>query len=101
MRMKRVFQTLRVVGSMLGLALAVAAGEGPGAASAKPVRVVVLGAHPDDPESGCGGLIALLTKAGHEVIVGYLTCFRGDRQIGQQPEAVVRRRDATSACQIL
>ena len=39
----------------------------------KKLRVVVVGAHPDDPESGCGGLIALLTKAGHEVIVGYLT----------------------------
>jgi len=28
----------------------------------KKLRVIVLGAHPDDPESGCGGLIALLTK---------------------------------------
>jgi N-acetylglucosamine malate deacetylase 1 len=67
----------------------------------KKLRVVVFGAHPDDPESGCGGLIALLKKAGHEVIVGYLTCYRGDRKIGKEPEARVRRREATLACQIL
>ena len=65
------------------------------------LRVVVFGAHPDDPESGCGGLIALLTQAGHEVIVAYATCFRGDRKIGDQPEVVVRRREATAACQVL
>jgi LmbE family N-acetylglucosaminyl deacetylase len=61
----------------------------------------VLGAHPDDPESGCGGLIALLTKDGHEVICGYMTSFRGERKIGQEPEAQVRRREATAACQTL
>lgn len=51
----------------------------PGPAAGKKLRVVVFGAHPDDPESGCGGLIALLRKAGHEVVVGYATCYRGDR----------------------
>ena len=68
---------------------------------AKKLRVVVVGAHPDDPESGCGGLIALLTGQGHEVVVGYLTCFRGDRKVGKEPEAQVRRREATAACQAL
>jgi LmbE family N-acetylglucosaminyl deacetylase len=65
------------------------------------LRVVVFGGHPDDPESGCGGLIALLTANGHEVIVGYATCFRGDRTIGTEGEGVVRRREATAACEIL
>jgi LmbE family N-acetylglucosaminyl deacetylase len=65
------------------------------------MQVAVVGAHPDDPESGCGGLIALLTKQGHEVVVGYLTCFRGDRKVGQEPEALVRKREATAACQVL
>jgi LmbE family N-acetylglucosaminyl deacetylase len=75
---------------------------GPGRpAEAKKLRVVVVGAHPDDPESGCGGLIALLTQQGHEVIVGYLTCYRGDRKVGKEPEAVVRKREATAACQAL
>jgi LmbE family N-acetylglucosaminyl deacetylase len=68
---------------------------------AKKLRVAVLGAHPDDPESGCGGLIAHLTQAEHEVLVGYLTCYRGDRKIGDEPEARVRRREASSACQAL
>jgi LmbE family N-acetylglucosaminyl deacetylase len=70
-------------------------------APVKRLRVVVFGAHPDDPESGCGGLIALLTKGGHEVIAAYATCFRGDRKIGNELEAVVRRREATAACQVL
>jgi N-acetylglucosamine malate deacetylase 1 len=70
-------------------------------AEKKKLRVVVIGAHPDDPESGCGGLIALLTKEGHEVIAAYTTCFRGDRKIGTETEAVVRRREATAASQTL
>jgi LmbE family N-acetylglucosaminyl deacetylase len=68
---------------------------------AKKLRIVIFGAHPDDPESGCGGLIAVLTKAGHEVLVAYATCYRGERKIGTEPEGVVRRREATAACEIL
>jgi len=70
-------------------------------AEKKKLRVVVFGAHPDDPESGCGGLIALLRKDGHEVIAAYATCFRGDRKIGKEPEADVRRREAAAACKVL
>lgn len=65
------------------------------------LKVIVFGGHPDDPESGCGGLIATLTAAGHEVHVGYATCFRGDRKINGQPEADVRRHEAAEACRIL
>ncbi len=65
------------------------------------LRVIVFGAHCDDPETGAGGLIALLTEASHEVIVGYATCFRGDRKFFGQPESVVRRREATAACKIM
>ena len=65
------------------------------------LKVVVFGGHPDDPESGCGGLIATLTDAGHEVHVGYATCFRGDRKINGQAEADVRRHEAAEACRIL
>jgi N-acetylglucosamine malate deacetylase 1 len=65
------------------------------------LRVLVFGGHPDDPESGAGGLIAQLTHAGHEVLVAYGTCFRDDRKLNGQPEAVVRRREATAACKLL
>ena len=68
---------------------------------AKKLRVVIFGGHPDDPESGCGGLIARLTKSGHEVVVAYATCFRGDRKVGDEPEGIVRRREATAACRVL
>jgi LmbE family N-acetylglucosaminyl deacetylase len=70
-------------------------------AAAPKLRIVVFGGHPDDPESGCGGLIAQLSRAGHDVIVAYGTCFRGDRKLGGEPEGVVRRREATAACKVL
>jgi len=53
------------------------------------------------PQSGYGGLIVTLTAEGHEVHVGYATCFRGDRKINGQPEADVRRHEAAEACRIL
>ncbi len=65
------------------------------------LRVVVVGAHCDDPESGAGGLIVSLTRAGHEVIVAYTVCFRDDRKCFGQPEAQVRQKEAEAACKIM
>ena len=65
------------------------------------LRVVVFGAHCDDPESAAGGLIALLTRSGHEVICAYATSFRGDRKFFGRPEAEVRQAGSTAACKIL
>src|SRR3954447_23194841 len=65
------------------------------------LRVVVFGGHPDDPESGAGGLIAALTRQGHEVICAYGTAFRGNRRFFGRPEADVRREEATAACKVL
>ena len=42
-------------------------------------KILVIGAHPDDPETGAGGTICLLTRAGHEVVSVYLT--RGEAGI--------------------
>ena len=47
--------------------------------AAPPMRVLVAGGHPDDPESGCGGTIARYVQMGHEVTVLYLT--RGEAGI--------------------
>ncbi len=65
------------------------------------LRIVVFGAHIDDPESAAGGLIKLLTQSGNEVICAYATCFRGDRKFFDRPEAEVRQEEAAAACKIL
>ncbi len=66
------------------------------------LRVVVIGGHPDDPESGCGGTIARFTGAGHRVAIFYLT--RGERGVegkSLDEAAAIRTREAEQACRIL
>jgi LmbE family N-acetylglucosaminyl deacetylase len=65
------------------------------------LKVVVFGGHCDDPETGAGGLVAMLTAQGHEVILAYGTVFRGGRQYFGRPEVEVRTAEATEACKIL
>jgi LmbE family N-acetylglucosaminyl deacetylase len=98
--MQELLRSPLILGMALGALAPCAAAEREPARAAK-LRVVVIGAHPDDPESGCGGLIATLTRGGHEVIAAYTTCFRGDRKIDGEPETTVRRREATAACRVL
>lgn len=45
--------------------------------TAEPLRVLVVAAHPDDPEFGCGGTTARWAAEGAEVY--YLLCTRGDK----------------------
>lgn len=45
--------------------------------STEPIRVLVIGAHPDDPEFACGGTSARWASEGREVY--YLVCTRGDK----------------------
>ena len=66
------------------------------------LKVIVAGAHPDDPELSCGGTIKLLTNAGHEVVIYYLT--KGQIGIkGKTPEqtSTIRKKEAKAACKIL
>lgn len=73
-----------------------------GAQSQRKLKVVVSGAHPDDPETGCGGTIARYSDLGHEVVVLYLT--RGERGIkgkSYDEAAKIRTAEAEKACQIL
>jgi N-acetylglucosamine malate deacetylase 1 len=79
------------------LAVVPHAGDDPG----RKLRVVVFGGHPDDPESGAGGLVATLTQKGHEVICAYATTFRGDRRFFRRSEGEVREEEATAACKVL
>ena len=65
-------------------------------------RIMVIGAHPDDPETGCGGTMVRLAQAGHEVISVYFT--RGERGIpgtGLDESARIRTAEAIEACKIL
>jgi N-acetylglucosamine malate deacetylase 1 len=70
--------------------------------SAKPLKVVCVGAHPDDPESGCAGTLARYAAEGHKVTVVYLT--RGERGItgkSLDEAAKIRTAEAEAACKIL
>lgn len=97
--MKRLPKTLVVLAMALAahFTIPARAGEEP----AKRLRVVVFGGHPDDPESGAGGLVATLARQGHEVICAYGTAYRGDRRFFGRPENDVRREEATAACKVL
>lgn len=64
-------------------------------------KVLVIGAHPDDPETAAGGTICLLTDAGHEVVCVYLT--RGEAGIpgkSHDEAAAIRVQEAEAACKV-
>ena len=65
------------------------------------MHMVVLGAHPDDGETGCGGVIALAVERGHEVTLLHLSLEAKDRLIEGVPERDVRRAEAEAAAEIL
>ena len=65
------------------------------------MRIIIFGAHPDDPESGCGGLSAQSVKAGYEVVFVYGTVFRPERQYFGRSEREVRTEEALSACEVI
>jgi LmbE family N-acetylglucosaminyl deacetylase len=68
----------------------------------KPANVVCVGGHPDDPESGCGGTLALLASLGHSVTIIYLTTGEaGIEGKSHQEAARIRKQEALNACKIL
>jgi LmbE family N-acetylglucosaminyl deacetylase len=65
-------------------------------------KIVCVGGHPDDPESGCGGTLAKLAKAGNDVTIIYLTT--GEAGIvgkSHAESAGIRKQEAIKACQVL
>jgi LmbE family N-acetylglucosaminyl deacetylase len=65
-------------------------------------KIVCVGGHPDDPESGCGGTLALLANQGHEVVIIYLTAGQaGITGKTHEEAAVIRRAEAVNGCRIL
>ena len=74
------------------------------AAQIKPgaLKVVCVGGHPDDPESGCGGTLAAYAAEGHRVTIIYLT--RGERGIpgkSLDEAASTRTAEAEAACRVI
>lgn len=70
--------------------------------AAAPLTILCIGAHPDDPESGCGGTLARYAAAGHKVKILYLT--RGERGIDGKSlddAARIRTLEAEAACVVL
>jgi len=71
-------------------------------AQSSPLKIVVAGGHPGDPECGCAGTIARLTALGHRVVLLYLN--RGEGYCGTSPLdrcAGIRTAEAQNACRIL
>jgi len=71
-------------------------------AQSPPLKIVVAGGHPGDPECGCGGTIARFTALGHQVVLLYLN--RGEGYCGGAPLdrcGVIRTAEAQNACRIL
>lgn len=88
--------------SLLAAALPLSSLAAQSAEPARKLKVVVVGGHPDDPETGCGGTIALYADAGHDVTIVYLT--RGEAGIKgatHDQAAAIRSAEALKACAIL
>src|SRR5471030_620245 len=65
-------------------------------------KIVCVGGHPDDPESGCGGTLAKLANLGHQVVIIYLTTGEAGITGKSNIEAAsIRKQEAINACKIL
>ena len=65
-------------------------------------KVLVIGAHPDDPETMCGGTMIKLRKMGVEVVSVYLT--GGEAGIPgktHEESRTIRTAEATKACEMM
>jgi len=89
-------------GLVLGLSSLPAKAEAQKIQTMPKLKIVVVGAHPDDPETGCGGTIIKYGDLGHDVSVLYLT--RGEAGIHGKTHseaAKIRTKEAKSACDLM
>jgi LmbE family N-acetylglucosaminyl deacetylase len=69
-----------------------------------PQKILVILAHPDDPEFFCGGTIARWTTAGHHVVYCLLTCGdKGTKDREMAPESLcsLRQGEQLAAAAVL
>jgi LmbE family N-acetylglucosaminyl deacetylase len=62
-----------------------------------PLRLLIIGAHPDDPDYAAGGTAALYRAAGHVVKMVSLTNGEAGHHLIRGPELARRRRDEAEA----
>ena len=75
---------------------------GKNAQGGKPKKALIIGAHPDDPETGCGGTMVMLRKAGWDVVSVYMT--KGEAGIkgkSHEESAAIRTKEAIEACKVM
>jgi len=65
------------------------------------MKIMICGAHPDDPETGCGGLAAKYSRVGHEVTLVYFSCGNPELQFRGRPHNIVREEECRRAAEIL
>lgn len=69
-----------------------------------PQRILVVLAHPDDPEFFCGATIARWTAAGHQVVYWLLTCGdkgSADRRMTSEKLCEIRHAEQQAAAAVL
>lgn len=69
-----------------------------------PQRILVILAHPDDPEFFCGGTVARWTRAGHQVSYCLLTCGeKGTKDRSLTPDTIcsLRQKEQRAAAAVL
>ena len=94
--------TMSLFGSTIGLSSGLVKAKTMNLEVNAKLKMIVVGAHPDDPETGCGGTMLLWSNAGHEVIAAYLT--KGEAGIpgkSHAESAAIRTKEAEKACTIL
>src|SRR5262245_54912319 len=70
--------------------------------SGRKLKVVCVGGHPDDPESGCAGTLARYAALGHSATIIYLT--RGERGISGKSDdevAAIRTAECCAVCKVM
>jgi N-acetylglucosamine malate deacetylase 1 len=95
-------ESLAVVGPAVASANALPSALSRAESSAPGLTIVCVGAHPDDPESGCAGTLARYASLGHAVTIVYLT--RGERGISGKSldeAAKIRSAECEAACKII
>lgn len=99
-------QMLKVAGAAVAgvsaFGLQAIANDAQGAGNSPRKKALIIGAHPDDPETGCGGTMILLRRAGYEVVSVYMTKGEGGI-VGKTHDeaAAIRTVEAKRACEVL